>query len=227
MPTHYEALGIQKHASSAEIKRAFRKVVLLNHPDKTGHLLDAERAACDLKTKNANNAWEVLRDEDSRRRYDHIQGLSAPFPIPRPRPSNGRSAFKRKWPDGSDDESEFAKPPQETRFEKPRPAPPPPRKENDEPPWTWKSNCQREHPSYSDTDDEEIDKEKSTQHEKSQTKTEKRRRNHDDDDEEEEAQSQQEEPQSKKPKHDHQAHVESESEGGGEDAEVDDIEKMK
>ena len=61
----YAVLGVTPQASSAEIKSAYRALVKCHHPDAGG---DEQRIIA------LNAAWEVLRDEQSRRRYDAAHG---------------------------------------------------------------------------------------------------------------------------------------------------------
>jgi len=58
---YYDLLGVSKSASQAEIKKAFRKLALKNHPDRGG---DAD------KFKAMSEAHEVLSDPDKRDLYD-------------------------------------------------------------------------------------------------------------------------------------------------------------
>lgn len=63
---YYEVLGVDRNASSDEIKRAYRKLAKQYHPDvNTG---DKDAAA--EKFKEVSEAYEVLSDEDKRRQYD-------------------------------------------------------------------------------------------------------------------------------------------------------------
>lgn len=59
--THYEALGLDSGASYADIKKAFRKLASLHHPDKNGNV---------EKMAQVNAAWAVLGDAEAKRRYD-------------------------------------------------------------------------------------------------------------------------------------------------------------
>ena len=52
---YYEVLGLQKGASDDEIKRAFRKLAIKYHPDKTKGNKEAEE-----KFKEINEAYQVL-----------------------------------------------------------------------------------------------------------------------------------------------------------------------
>ena len=61
---YYEVLGISKHASADEIKKAFRKAAVRYHPDKEG--------GDEAKFKEANEAYEVLKDAQKRQRYDQF-----------------------------------------------------------------------------------------------------------------------------------------------------------
>lgn len=61
---YYEILGIQKGASADEIKKAFRKLAVKYHPDKEG--------GDEAKFKEANEAYEVLKDSQKRQRYDQF-----------------------------------------------------------------------------------------------------------------------------------------------------------
>ena len=61
---YYEVLGISKDASADEIKKAFRKLAVKYHPDKEG--------GDEAKFKEANEAYEVLKDSAKRQRYDQF-----------------------------------------------------------------------------------------------------------------------------------------------------------
>ncbi|HVS58687.1 MAG TPA: molecular chaperone DnaJ [Candidatus Saccharimonadales bacterium] len=60
---YYEILGVGKNASADEIKKAFRRAAIEHHPDRGG---DEE------KFKEINEAYEVLKDESKRKRYDQF-----------------------------------------------------------------------------------------------------------------------------------------------------------
>tara|TARA_X000000368_G_scaffold84124_1_gene63678 strand:+ start:4070 stop:5248 length:1179 start_codon:yes stop_codon:yes gene_type:complete len=63
----YTTLGINKTATETEIKKAFRKLALKEHPDKGG---DPE------KFKKIQSAYEVLSDKEKRAKYDQF-GIDA------------------------------------------------------------------------------------------------------------------------------------------------------
>jgi molecular chaperone DnaJ len=61
---YYEVLGVAKGASDDEIKKAFRRKAVELHPDKEG--------GDEAKFKEANEAYEVLKDASKRQRYDQF-----------------------------------------------------------------------------------------------------------------------------------------------------------
>ncbi|MDT0644434.1 molecular chaperone DnaJ [Zunongwangia sp. F363] len=62
---YYEILGLSKGASSAEIKKAYRKMAIKYHPDKNPGDAKAEEMF-----KKAAEAYEVLGNEEKKARYD-------------------------------------------------------------------------------------------------------------------------------------------------------------
>ena len=62
---YYEVLGVAKSATQEEIKKAYRKLAVANHPDKN----PGDKAA-EERFKEATEAYEVLGDEKKRQAYD-------------------------------------------------------------------------------------------------------------------------------------------------------------
>jgi len=62
MSSLYDILGISRTADTNEIKKAYKKLAMLHHPDKGG---DAE------EFKKVNRAYEILSDDQRRSVYDH------------------------------------------------------------------------------------------------------------------------------------------------------------
>ncbi len=63
----YSVLGVARTASADEIKKAFRKLAVKYHPDKTAGDKTAEE-----KFKQINEAYDVLSDAEKRRKYDRF-----------------------------------------------------------------------------------------------------------------------------------------------------------
>lgn len=62
---YYALLGVEKTATSDEIKKAYRKLALKYHPDRNPGDKSAEE-----KFKKINEAYDVLKDEQKRAAYD-------------------------------------------------------------------------------------------------------------------------------------------------------------
>ena len=61
---YYQTLGVSKTATKDEIKKAFRKLAHQYHPDKEG--------GDEAKFKEANEAYQVLSDDQKRAQYDRF-----------------------------------------------------------------------------------------------------------------------------------------------------------
>ncbi|MGR3761208.1 molecular chaperone DnaJ [Roseobacteraceae bacterium NS-SX3] len=64
---YYDILGVSKGASAEEIKKAYRKKAKELHPDRNKDNPDSE-----AKFKEANEAYEVLKDADKKAAYDRF-----------------------------------------------------------------------------------------------------------------------------------------------------------
>ena len=63
----YEVLGLGRSANEADIKRAFRQMAMKYHPDR-----NPGDAAAELRFKEVNEAYEVLRDPQKKAAYDQF-----------------------------------------------------------------------------------------------------------------------------------------------------------
>jgi molecular chaperone DnaJ len=65
---YYDILGVDKNVSDDELKKAYRKLARQHHPDlQTG---DHQKKSAEEKFKEINEAYEVLSDQEKRKRYD-------------------------------------------------------------------------------------------------------------------------------------------------------------
>ena len=91
---YYQVLGVAKNASAAEIKKAYRKLAQQLHPDANPGNTDAE-----ARFKEVSSAYDVLGDEDKRKRYDEVREMGAGgFGGPGAWPGAGQGAGG--WPGG-------------------------------------------------------------------------------------------------------------------------------
>ena len=64
---YYATLGVPKTASHDEIRKAFRKLARVHHPD-----VAKDKKGAETKFKEINEAYEVLGDEEKRQKYDTL-----------------------------------------------------------------------------------------------------------------------------------------------------------
>lgn len=76
--THYETLGVSRDATPEEVKKAYRRLAMLHHPDRPG-------GGNEKKFKEAKEAYETLEDPMKRKMYDSTLPPKTPPPTP-PKP---------------------------------------------------------------------------------------------------------------------------------------------
>ncbi|MDO9412069.1 MAG: molecular chaperone DnaJ [Pseudolabrys sp.] len=64
---YYEVLGVTRTCTEVELKGAFRKLAMQHHPDR-----NPGNADCEVKFRELNEAYEVLKDGDKRAAYDRF-----------------------------------------------------------------------------------------------------------------------------------------------------------
>ena len=65
---YYKILGVDEKSSDDEIKKAYRRMSMLHHPDKNGNTDESKQMFQEL-----NNAYEALSDANKRRTYDMMR----------------------------------------------------------------------------------------------------------------------------------------------------------
>lgn len=63
---YYKILGVEKNATTDDIKKAFKKLAKVHHPDAN------KGDNNDTKFKEINEAYEVLKDPEKRAKYDRL-----------------------------------------------------------------------------------------------------------------------------------------------------------
>ena len=66
-PDYYETLGVDRGADDAALKSAYRKLAMKFHPDR-----NPDDASAEAKFKEANEAYDILKDADKRAAYDQF-----------------------------------------------------------------------------------------------------------------------------------------------------------
>ena len=64
---YYEVLGVERNASDADVKKAYRRLAMKYHPDRNSDVADAEE-----RFKEASEAYAVLSDQEKRTAYDRF-----------------------------------------------------------------------------------------------------------------------------------------------------------
>src|ERR1700677_74051 len=64
---YYKVLGVERTASGDDIRKAFRKLARIYHPD-----VAKDKKRAEEKFKEINEAYEVLGDAEKRKKYDEL-----------------------------------------------------------------------------------------------------------------------------------------------------------
>jgi DnaJ-domain-containing protein 1 len=81
MGNHYQTLGVRQDATKAEVKAAFRRSALRDHPDRHAGSTDAAaRADAASRFRQASDAYYVLSDDRRRAEYDlRLRGSTSSY----------------------------------------------------------------------------------------------------------------------------------------------------
>lgn len=69
---YYKLLGVEKNCSDNDIKKAYRKLAMIWHPDKHINDADSDKKKAEEKFKQINKAYEILGNTEKRKQYDQF-----------------------------------------------------------------------------------------------------------------------------------------------------------
>lgn len=75
---YYKVLGVSKDADEREIKKAYRKIIKINHPDKI-QAQGVSKDQAEKKMAQINEAYEVLSDPELKARFDRGEDPNDPM----------------------------------------------------------------------------------------------------------------------------------------------------
>ncbi len=72
MKDYYKMLGVSRDTGQDDIKKSFRRLALLYHPDRNPQ----NQKQAEEKFKEINEAYQVLGDAAKRQQYDYVTAMS-------------------------------------------------------------------------------------------------------------------------------------------------------
>jgi curved DNA-binding protein CbpA len=103
LKTHYQLLGVEATASADEIKRSFRREIARYHPDKVHHLGPEFQEIAATRAAELTEAYRVLADVESRRKYDEALAEGPPSSSAATAPHPPRQDAPRRPPPPPDE----------------------------------------------------------------------------------------------------------------------------
>lgn len=104
MPTYYEILEVSPDATTRDITVSFRRLALIWHPDKNPDNVEA----AERKFKLIGEAYETLKDDDLRAKYDeHLKKLAAQQDRKKASQYQSPKHRRRRSDDGEEKEPEW------------------------------------------------------------------------------------------------------------------------
>ncbi len=89
---YYDIIGVPPSASAEEIKNAYKQQVKFFHPD----LNNVTKEVADIKTRQLNEAYNILKDPEKRRVYDALRKLKEEGKLNNPAPPGKRTGGHHK-----------------------------------------------------------------------------------------------------------------------------------
>ena len=74
--THYQVLGVRPTAPAPELRRSYRQLAYLLHPDRQAGATPAEQRLAERRMREVNAAWTTLSDPTKRSEYDRSLAAS-------------------------------------------------------------------------------------------------------------------------------------------------------